>query len=669
MPKSTMPKGAIDRNTLAAVYQDEISEYIQRLDELGAARQNFIEKEVIGPCVRPEIAESWKRCKSLKLSARQSRNQYLSNEALKDTLKKNTFLINVSSPILHSVHENLINASYLCVAFLTDREGIILDCIYHEALTEELELMGMKAGSIWQEQYVGTNSVSLALHNNQNFYTFGPEHYMDDHTQINCVTALIHNNDGEVAGTITISFYKEFFNDLMMVVFSTASDLIEKQFLNFRNMRIAEYTFNNMTEGMLILDSHMNVTQMNKKFLQLLKSNNVHASDLDIHMLFKDIDFDLLRCDTHLHTQIPETFLSYKSVYSRVSADIYRIEAYGTVDGFVILCRDINDIIALSQQFTSSATTFHFDTIVTKDPQMLALIEECKQAAKYKYPILLEGESGAGKEVFAQSIHNASGRSSKPFIAVNCAALPISLVESELFGYEKGSFTDGLSTGKAGKFEQANGGTIFLDEIEELPLDVQSKLLRVLDNYRVTRIGGKTEKKLDIRVIAATNRDLYESVQNKNFREDLFYRINVMNFKIPPLSKRLGDIPLLIDHFLNHLNLENRGIDKIMSQDCIDALCMYSWKGNVRELQNAVTRSYYLCNDTVITRSHLPASFKTVEAQAYPEQAMPTRANVEYELIRKALIACSGNISAAADQIRMSRATFYRKLKKYDIKY
>jgi transcriptional regulator with PAS, ATPase and Fis domain len=467
-------------------------------------------------------------------------------------------------------------------------------------------------------------------------------------------------------GTLTVTFYKEFHNDILMALVSTAARLIEKQFLNLLNTAIINYTLNDTSEGVLILDSRMYIVQANKQFQQFLKDPSVKIKNLNLSMLFKDVDFGEIQKNENLHVNIRETFLSYKNIYSRVSLDMYRIENYGAINGYVLICRDIGDIIALSQQFVGNVTTFRFDGIITQNPQMLSIIKQCKQIADQKMPVLLEGESGTGKEVFAQSIHNASCRASRPFVAVNCAALPISLVESELFGYEKGSFTDGLTTGRAGKFELANGGTIFLDEIGELPLDVQTKLLRVLDNYRVTRIGGKTEKKLDIRLIAASNRDLYAQVQARTFREDLYYRINVMNFTLPPLSERKEDIQPLVEFFVEQLNMENRSISKKVSDECMGKLCKHNWKGNIRELQNTVTRAYYLCNDMTIISANLPNNILN-EPILEPNRHTGTCAEMEAILMRQALDENSGNVLLAANKIGISKATFYRKIKTYNI--
>lgn len=654
----------------AEIYANEYNNYVKSMEVLSGMRERFHATGKIAPTVRPEIAKSWQRCRDRGLSSEQDGLVNVEEKEVDAALRQNAYLIRIAEPVMRSVQENLTRVSCLCATYLTDSKGIILDIVYSKEIGKSIESLGMRPGVLWNEERIGTNAISLAIEYDKLFYTNAPEHYLNDHTFVNCVTAPIHSNEGDIIGTITVTFYKDFYNEFLLALLSTAASLIEKQFLNLRNTAIIDYTLNDASDGVLILNSRLRILHVNKRFQQLINEPQPKPETLDIAMLFKDVDFAALQKEIELHVSIGETFLSYKSIYTRVSVDIYRIENYGAIDGYVIICRDVADIIALSQQFTGSATTFHFDSIITNNAEMLSLIAQCRQIANQKIPILLEGESGTGKEVFAQSIHNASSRSNKPFVAVNCAALPISLVESELFGYEKGSFTDGLATGKAGKFELANGGTIFLDEIGELPLDVQAKLLRVLDNYRVTRIGGKAEKKLDIRLIAATNRDLFTMVQARTFREDLYYRINVMNFRLPPLSERRDDIPLLIRYFIDRLNMENRGIAKEMDADCMRLLCGHIWKGNVRELQNAVTRAYYLCNAKMITKSCLTHDIRETAPAltVLSEQTHPkTRAEMEAGLMREALVACGSNVAEAAESVGMSRATFYRKMKKYQL--
>jgi transcriptional regulator with PAS, ATPase and Fis domain len=305
------------------------------------------------------------------------------------------------------------------------------------------------------------------------------------------------------------------------------------------------------------------------------------------------------------------------------------------------------------------------------------LIQLAKKTAKNDCPVLIQGESGTGKELFAHAIHSSSARSQAPFVAVNCAALPKDLVESELFGYAKGAFTGALKEGKPGKFELANGGTIFLDEIGELPLEVQAKLLRVLDNYTVTRIGGNFERTLDIRVIAATNRDLADEITKHNFRSDLFYRLNVLRLFLHPLRERPGDITYCAECFLERLNKKSKEADKYYDASFLDAIESYEWKGNLRELQNIVQRAFYISEDQQISVDMLPDSIVGKESPSLPTIApvqtivtrIKTLEEMESELLSSALTQCSGNVVAASKMINIGKSTFYRKLKEYHIDY
>lgn len=648
------------------LFKREYDAYLEVLSMLDKARRDFLADGTEDACVRPAVLRSWKRCRSSCLHDYIGGLRAVGGKALAECRSKSAFLLTAASPVLRDIFQQITNTSCLCFVFLTDAHGVVLDFKCSRRLMPLMENMGMREGAVWSEDCVGTNAVSLALELGENYHTYAPEHYYEEHQLVNCFTALIHNNDGEIVGTLTVTFYREYFNDFMVSVVETAAKLIEKQLMAFRYTASMNYIINDTSEGVIILNSHLVPIQINKAFRRMIDLADETAKP-DVRMLFKEFDFDAFISGGGLHEEMGETFLSYKNIYARVSMDIYRIDAYGTADGYVLTCRAIEDIISLSRQFTALGSMFRFEDIITENPRMLSLIADCRQIAVKNCPILLEGESGTGKEVFAQSIHSASERKHGPFVAVNCAALPVSLVESELFGYEKGSFTDGLATGKAGKFELADGGTIFLDEIGELPLDVQAKLLRVLDNHRITRIGGKAEKALDIRVIAATNRDLYRQVRQRSFREDLYYRINVVNFVIPPLSKRTGDISLLAEHFLSRLNIDNRGISKSMSAPFREKLLSHEWTGNVRELQNIVTRAYYLSTGTELTVSQLPPEFDGAEPIESPSMSGDTIEDMEFALMRRALEDCGGNVSRASEKIHMSRATFYRKLKAYGI--
>jgi transcriptional regulator with PAS, ATPase and Fis domain len=251
---------------------------------------------------------------------------------------------------------------------------------------------------------------------------------------------------------------------------------------------------------------------------------------------------------------------------------------------------------------------FHVENIVGRHGRMEELFRIVKKIAPTYSTVLIYGESGTGKELFARSIHYGSPRKDRPFFAINCASIPETLLESELFGHEKGAFT-GATTRRLGLFEQANGSTLFLDEIGDLSAGMQAKILRALQEKEIRRIGGQESIKLDVRILAATNKKLEEEIAKGRFREDLYYRLNVIAFTIPSLRERITDIPLLVEHFLKKLN-EANGKSLTMSKEALQYLMNHPWPGNVRQLESAVERAYILCEDTVIGPDHLPDEIK-----------------------------------------------------------
>ena len=305
---------------------------------------------------------------------------------------------------------------------------------------------------------------------------------------------------------------------------------------------------------------------------------------------------------------------------------------------------------------------YTFSSIIGRSEPMQRMIQTSKKAAQNDSNVLILGESGTGKELIAQSIHNASPVAGGPFVAINCAAIPNSLVESELFGYEKGTFTGAEKEGRPGKFEMADGGTIFLDEIGDMPYAVQAALLRVLQTKEVVRVGGKYPKPVNIRVIAATNQDLTEAVAQKTFREDLFYRLNVLTIAVPPLRDRgADDISLLISHFVDMYN-KKRHTDITVAPQVYQVLRNYSWPGNVRQLENTVERAISLCSDDMITCEDLPpqfcdmiaaqsngsadAAYANSEHPGYPGNGMTTAGSMDYSDSER--IDYSGHPSAAS---------------------
>ncbi len=311
---------------------------------------------------------------------------------------------------------------------------------------------------------------------------------------------------------------------------------------------------------------------------------------------------------------------------------------------------------------------FGFRNFVGVSPQIKKVYEQIKQVSQTDSTVLITGDSGTGKEIVANALHYSSKRKRNPYIKVNCAALPETIIESELFGHEKGAFTSAASR-RIGRFELANGGSIFLDEIGDIPVSTQVKLLRVLEARDFERLGGNETIKVDIRLITATNRDLEKAVKEGKFREDLFYRLNVINIKMGPLIERKEDIPILANHFLNKYAAEmNKPITKF-SKRAMDILQSYHWPGNVRELVNAIERAVVFCKGKILTEKELPPNIKAQANGLSVGLNLPSfsLADAEKSLISKVLEKANWNLKHSAELLKISRGTLYSKIERHEI--
>lgn len=328
-----------------------------------------------------------------------------------------------------------------------------------------------------------------------------------------------------------------------------------------------------------------------------------------------------------------------------------------------------SEILLLKNQLKEK---FKIDSFISQSPKMEEVLSIAARSADSKATVLITGESGTGKEVLAKAIHYASSRKDKPFVAVNIPALPETLLESELFGHEKGAFT-GAEKSKKGRFEIADGGTIFLDEIGDIPLNLQVKLLRVLQEHQIERVGSVENINIDVRIIAATHQNLEQKIKDGSFREDLYYRLNIVSLHLPPLRERKEDIIPLIDHFVEKYAAENNKKKLSLSKEAVDLLIKYNFPGNVRELENAIERAVVLCRSDVITVNDLPNVIKGFK----PEKEIVTNENtslieqvevLEKKLIFDALSKANGNQSQAARTLGLTERNLRYKMKKYGIK-
>ena len=431
------------------------------------------------------------------------------------------------------------------------------------------------------------------------------------------------------------------------------SELLTSQLLTVLNL---------LHDGILLINATQQVTHY----------NTLAAKLLDIEAKQEPVLYQLLE-DKRLWFAVErgEPFsgpIQGKRVATQLYCDVVPIKNNEVIEGAVISVRDIKHIKKLVKEATVSEIETHFSQIVGDSPKMKVLKAMALHVAPSKATLLIQGESGTGKELLARAIHQSSKRKGHTFIAINCGAIPENLLESELFGYEEGSFTGARRGGKLGKFELAHNGTIFLDEIGDMPLHLQVKILRVLQERVVERVGGTRSIPLDVRIIAATHRNLEEMVKTGEFREDLYYRLNVIPIMIPPLRDRLEDVPMLIQFYLDYYStVTDRSVSGI-TPETIDIMANYPWPGNVRELGNVVEYCVTMVAGGEITADTLPQRIKTV-LQPESQNSSLNLKLLEREAIMKALtlVDSEGHKNDAAKLLGISRATLYRKIKDYQI--
>lgn len=428
-----------------------------------------------------------------------------------------------------------------------------------------------------------------------------------------------------------------------------------------------------IADGVFTVDNDWNVTSFNRAA--------EHITGIDANKAIGQKCFDVFHANICQSACIlRETLKTGKPIIDRpvniinqagniipitVSTAVLRDEK-GKIIGGVETFRDLSALEALKKEISR---LYSFEDIISKNHEIQAIFDILPDIAESDSTVLIEGESGTGKELFARAIHNLSKRKKNPFIAVNCSALPENLLESELFGYKKGAFTDAKKD-KPGRFALAEGGTLFLDEVGDLSPPLQAKLLRVLQEKEYEPLGGTTPVKSNVRILAATNQNLIEKVQQQSFREDLFYRLNIIKLTLPPLRRRKEDIPLLVEHFLHKFNLKMGKRIKGVSDEVIRLFMFYDFPGNVRELENLIEHAFVICRGVEITPEHLPKEFlekvsfhKNIQKGLLKSQFQ----EMEVEIIKAALKRNKGHRGKTARELGIDPCTLWRKMKRYGI--
>jgi transcriptional regulator of acetoin/glycerol metabolism len=603
-----------------------------------------------GPAADPAIARSWRRClEQHQLDPTSPRAPcVIESPRLNEHRERLDRVIAVAHWQMNSLHQQLGSSGH--AVLLTDASGVVIDSVADQAERAEFQRAGLWLGAVWNEATEGTNGVGLCLLERQALTIRRDEHFRGRHAALTCSASPVFDAEGGLLAVLNVSSARE---DLSrqrrfhtMALTNLSAKLIESCFflqhcegdylLRFHAQ--PEY-IGLLSEGLLAFDAEGRITTINETALNLLASNREALLGQSLESLF-DLRLDRLleRARPQPGTCWPLHTHNGQRLYCQLRGPQMRVlvappkKAAELVGGFCLL-----------------------------DPSMRTDFNRALKVLERDVPVLLQGETGTGKEAFASALHRASTRATRPFVALNCAAIPETLIESELFGYRGGSFTGARREGMVGKLEQANGGILFLDEIGDMPLALQTRLLRVLEERKVTPLGAAMPTELNIRLISASHHDLRALVAGGAFREDLYYRLGGLMVALPPLRER-SDKEVLLDHLLAE---EAQGESIYLDPAARQTLLGYSWPGNVRQMRNllrtlaALSEQGCIAVDEVL--AVLPADFGTVEA---PRDALQT---AEREALLAVLRERHWQISRVAEQLGISRNTLYRKLRKHGI--
>jgi transcriptional regulator of acetoin/glycerol metabolism len=603
------------------------------------------------------IETSKERCRLLNIN----KEQVYSNKIISDAMLQKKFyekrnMIMTAAPYMNQLIDFVKGCNFF--ALLTDGEGCILNAIGDEKILSEAFELKMVPGAYMNEENIGTNAMAVVLKTGKPVQLSGEDHYIKAYHKWTCSGAPIKDSQGNLIGVLDLTGYMDQVHPHTLGMVIAASNAIEemikvKEFhklQNTNNLHI-QTIFNSMPVAIVTSDLEGKIKIYNKKAALLLEDDSLLKAKM-MGEIIKDWD------------KIKDQIINRENVDQEISiTSLKNTSCHITTNPIYNSEGDNVEIVYIFETIkeTKKQAYYTFDKIIGKDENFLNIVGYAKKIANSKSTILILGESGTGKEVFAQAIHNYSNRVNGPFLAINCGAIPKQLMELELFGYDEGAYIGAKKGGNQGKFEQADGGTILLDEIGELPLDMQIKLQRVLQEGVITRIGSEKSIPVNVRVIATTNKDLKKEVQLGRFRKDLFYRLNVLPLYLPPLRERKGDVRLLIQYFMKIIcnNLNKKEVE--IGNENLKLMMNYNWPGNIRELENVVEL-------IINTESIPPDYFYQENEEANSAQECLELEYVEREHLLKVLQKNKGNITRTASDLGIQRNTLYNKLKKYEIK-
>jgi transcriptional regulator of acetoin/glycerol metabolism len=588
-------------------------------------------------------------------------------QQLNELRERNSRLLTQAQPEMESLYSHIAGTQSMVI--LSDADGTILHALGDQDFMSKAQRVALQPGVSWREDISGTNAIGTALIEKNPVFVMGGEHYFEQNAFLNCSASPILDPHGSIIGVLDLSGDHRQPQEHTMALVRMSALMIENRLFNAgfaADITIRFHTrpefIGTLWEGIAVFSPDGKLLAINRTGAFQLGLDEQQAAGTEFESLFE------LSLPKFL--DIARRALSSKSIlvlknglrlHAKADPGMHTLATAVSMPGLM------QERPAATEKTKTEMTAL--DRLDTGDGVLRLALQRARKALGHDIPVLIEGETGTGKELLAKAIHESGQRRQGAFVAINCASIPEGLIESELFGHEEGAFTGARRRGAVGRIQQAHGGTLFLDEVGEMPLPLQARLLRVIQEREIVPLGSNKRIEVDIAIIAATNQRLRERVQQGLFREDLYYRLNGLRLSLPPLRERT-DLPALIERIL-HDDLGRK--DVVLQPEVLDLMRRHPWRGNVRQLFNVLRSALVFMEDRTLGTAHLPEDFLEeltdgVESQQPAEQpADASWSETEAALIRQALAAHRGNMAAAARQLGISRATIYRKSRRLNL--
>ncbi len=635
--------------------------------------RNLHEDAQLRKGLRPEIYDSWERSYDYHVDHNMREITHLcSPREFSRALDNSGYLMETAIPVMDRLLEFVKGTGFL--VSLTDANCVSLKIMGDHESLDWAKRNNMMEGTIWTEERAGTNGVPISISLVQPISVYSYEHYcLFAITGASSFAPIVDN--GRVIGSIGMvaPYQRVSHHTLGMVV--AAADHIQSTLVLNRISKYQQVITDSMSDGLMVVDLNGSITYINKQCSKILGFGSKNTLGANIHDIFGQNPENQLFINivTQGRTVTDELLVLYNDK-NQIHCHITCTPLSGANfydSGSVIIFRESERINKIVGKWIGRNAKMSFDDIIGQNSKFQEIMKMSQTTSKSNSNVLLLGESGTGKDILAQAMHNESPRKNNPFLAINCAALPRELIASELFGYEEGAFTGAKKGGNVGKFELANQGTLFLDEIGDVPLDLQVTLLRVLDEKAVMRLGGNQIIPVNVRIIAATNKKLEEEIDRNRFRRDLYYRLGVIKLNIPPLRERRDDIPLLVNHFLRLICNRFGQTLKKMSPQAMQILVNYDWPGNIRELQNILEGAVQLTPQEEIDYAFLCNYMELNDSETWAlsesNQVNDLTFNEEELMLTDCLKRNFYNKSKVAEELKISRQSLYRRLHKHNL--